>query len=294
MKLWHIFSVFLLMTSCVDDSDAQQKRRANKTKTNATKKIEKPVAAPDAAPQTAFKILAESTQSDVEQPFVFVARDETTFSLLKKLLPELPSENVNFKNSAVVAAFLGTKPTGGYSVSIVKTGEGGARISAVNPPRDAITTDALTAPFAVAVVPSDEEQTLSIEVGAEWSRAAQKYRITTGEFGFSGGFAGIKKSFPLEGVLNVWRAGDLVTIDFGATGKGAERGRKMDEIASGNLKGNDLTLPRFDAGTLVDPPRPALKASGTLNDKEISLSFDSLPTNYADGFAGSGKLKAIK
>ncbi|HEV2761778.1 MAG TPA: hypothetical protein VGV38_02195, partial [Pyrinomonadaceae bacterium] len=58
--------------------------------------------------------------------------------------------------------------------------------------------------------------------------------------------------------------------------------------------GGSFWLPRLDAGTLVDPPNGGLRATGQLSDADgkLSVTFEPLPDNIADGFEGSGKLEA--
>src|SRR2546430_13516357 len=66
-----------------------------------------------------LKVLAEGFHSSVTHPFIAVIRDALTYAELMKLdntLPKLDAEF--FKSNAVIAAYLGTRNTGGYSVDI--------------------------------------------------------------------------------------------------------------------------------------------------------------------------------
>src|SRR4051794_35148180 len=66
-----------------------------------------------------LKVLAQGGMSEVDQPLVIVARDESVYDALKQLVSGLPDMTPEFfRRSAVVAAFAGQKRTGGYSVKI--------------------------------------------------------------------------------------------------------------------------------------------------------------------------------
>src|SRR5438270_4765585 len=67
----------------------------------------------------ALKVLGEGFHSAITHPFIAVIRDALTYAELMKLdnaLPKLDAEF--FKSNAVIAAYLGTRNTGGYSVEI--------------------------------------------------------------------------------------------------------------------------------------------------------------------------------
>src|SRR6266478_5354199 len=77
-----------------------------------------------------LKVLAEGFHSSVTNPFIAVVRDAETYSELTRLdnnLPKLDEEF--FKSNIVVAAFLGERNTGGYSVEITREANGDTRIS---------------------------------------------------------------------------------------------------------------------------------------------------------------------
>src|SRR5439155_21782063 len=67
----------------------------------------------------AIKVLAEGFHSSITNPFIAVVRDAGTYAELMKLDNTLPKLDAEFFNSnAVIAAYLGTRNTGGYSVEI--------------------------------------------------------------------------------------------------------------------------------------------------------------------------------
>lgn len=96
-----------------------------------------------------------------EQRFV-VARDESAWSELwsehgRNQLPPPLLPEVDFDESLVVAVFLGSRPSGGYSVRIEEVVERGdgfvVRAVETRPAPDVMTTAALTAPFHAVSVP---------------------------------------------------------------------------------------------------------------------------------------------
>jgi hypothetical protein len=292
-KLLLLAALGLSLAGCV--SGQTDKRRTNKnTKPKNTKPMnEKPKAEPTAEN---VKIVAEGVYESLDVPFIFVARSLETYAQLQKIVAQKlpPASEIDFAKSAIVAAFAGTKNTGGYSVSVVKTG-GKITIGLNEPPKDAMTTDALTTPFAVALVSVEGEEALPVEVSENWKNAMQTFRVVSGEFESSGGFAGLLKKFNAEGTVGVLSSGDHATFFFNLSGKGADAsGMRLTETASGTLKSGKIELLRLDAGSFSSGPRPPLKVSGTITGDKISLTFEPLPAVAADGFQTSGKLEAAK
>lgn len=241
-----------------------------------------------------MKILAEGSFGKIEQPFLFVARDPETFARLKNLIEDLPpASEVNFANQAVVAAFAGTKNTGGYSVEIKNAG-GKISVSVNSPPPDAMVTEALTMPYKIAAVPVKSENPVNLEVSEEWKKTAEIYKISSGTFEYSGGITGRGKSFTAEGTIDVYRFDDLVTLRFNLSGTGAEKNMKLTETASGVLSGGKLEISRLDAGSFSEGPKPPVKVSGAIANDSLELSFEPLQSNVADGFQVRGKLKAVR
>jgi hypothetical protein len=281
-----ILSLFIVLAA----AQTNKKKRPKKNKAVMTKPVN------DAQTDTEdFKILTGALMGNLEEPLIYVARDMATFKLLTTVVPELSEEaEIDFKKYAVVAAFLGTKSTAGFEVGFRKGANGAVKIETLDRPEGAMIAQVLTMPFKVALIPLDDEKALALEIGADWKNAMQIYRVSAGEFGFSGGFAGTQKKFNLKGTVGVMRVGDLITVGFNLSGKDAEKGRKTDEIVSGKADGKNISFTRIDAGNLVEPPHPALSATGTLNSNNFSLVFKSLPTYVADGYTSEGKLSAVK
>lgn len=303
MKNYKIFASLILSLSLFPASAGAQTKRKTiskkrppvQTKKIETKKAENPLPAPTsaAANSAGYKILVEGASSKVETPFIFAARDAETYALMRSLVEGLPeSSGIDFTKTAVVAAFAGTRNTGGYSVTIRKIGDGiGVEILA--PPPGAMTAQMITAPFQVALVPLEENQPLLFDAAA-WTNRMKNYRITKSDFNSSGGIAGRAKNFGAEGTIGVLSYDDHRTLIFNLTGKGGERQRKLADSASGVMKNGRIEFARLDAGTFAETPRPAMKVSGTITDEKLALNFEPLPTNIADGFAARGLLEAKK
>lgn len=249
-----------------------------------------------------LKVLSSGTYSQVEDAFVAVARDAETYAAMREMLAkELPELSADFfRHNAVIAAFLGQRPSGGYGVNITRDAAGVIHIEQQSPPKGSMTTQALTAPFKVVSVAIGDssfntEDALAVELGGAWQEASRSYRVTAGEFTMSGGFAGRAEKFSLAGDLRIMRHGGLATFIFNLKGNAEKRARVLKEVATGLVrKDNGLTVNYLDAGSLVDLPRGPLKANGRFTEGEnsISLSFDSLPSNIADGYGGEGRLDA--
>lgn len=296
MRISNLLLLAALGFSLVSCASAQtDKRRTNENnKAKNTKPMnEKPKAEPTGE---SIKILAEGFYESLDAPFIFAARSAETYAQLQKIAAQKlpPASEIDFAKSAVLAAFAGTKNTGGYSVSVVKTG-GKLTVGLIEPPKDAMTTDALTTPFAIALVSIEAEETLPIEVSENWKKAMRTYRVVSGKFETSGGIAGQRQRFDAEGAIGVLRFGDYATLFFDLSEKGADAsGRRLTEAASGWIKNGKIELARLDAGSFSSGPKPPLKVSGMLSDDKISLTFKPLPAVAADGFQTSGKLEAVK
>jgi hypothetical protein len=248
-----------------------------------------------------IKVLAEGGYSQVNNAFVAVARDTETYAAIHELAKDLPNMSADFfEHNAVIAAFLGQRRTGGYSVRMTRATDGTVQIEQESPSKGSMTTQALSAPFKIVSVPTGDsrfrfENTLKVEVGGAWQAASRPYSVTTGEFKMYGGFAAHSETFSLTGDLRIMREGRLATVIFNLKGNGATKARALRGTATGVVqKDNQLTLPYVEADTLVDLPRSALRAQGSFaaGEDKLSLAFDSLPSNIADGYGGEGKLEA--
>ena len=290
MKTFNILFLALLGFSLVSCATAQTNKR--KTMKKSESKNTKPMNNKPFVGE--LKIIAEGSYGSVETPFIFVARSKEAYAQLQKLVENFPpAPEIDFTQTAVVAAFAGTKNTGGYSVAVKKAADK-IRIDVVEPPKDAMTTDALTTPFTVATVPIEEGKSLSLEVSANWKNAMQNYKITTGEFETAGAPASRLKKFNAEGTIGVLTFGDYATLVFNLSGKGADKNWRLTETASGLLKDGAIDLAQIGAGSLAGNSPSSLKVSGTLGSDKLSLSFEPLPSGVNNGFQTRGKIQAVK
>jgi hypothetical protein len=249
----------------------------------------------------------------IADPFVAIVRDADAYAALRALSNDtLPAFDADyFKTHAVIAAFLGQKRTAGYSVKITNetkaTRNSGVSpsveisIEEVTPPRGAMLAQVITAPAKIVSAHADEKTKLKISLGRTWLSAARPYNITAGDFTASGGLAGRREQMPLAGALRVLREGNLATFIFDLKSANASasnsQARTLREAATGvvGAKG-DVTLKMIGAGTLVPFPHPMLQARGMFADEaenKLSLTFSSLPTTFADGYEGAGKIEAV-
>jgi hypothetical protein len=77
-----------------------------------------------------------------------------------RVVPTPEPPKVDFREHMVVAAFMGTKPTGGYAVRITRVAQNGKLIVSVreqSPGPGDMVTMALTSPYHVVVVPRSEK-----------------------------------------------------------------------------------------------------------------------------------------
>ena len=87
----------------------------------------------------------------------------------------------------------------------------------------------------------------------------------------------------------------LQTFFLNLKGTAANNNRALRTVATGWIdRTSTWVIPRLAAGTLVDPPASDLRATAELQNKNETLviTFESLPTQVADGFSGSGRLRA--
>lgn len=244
-----------------------------------------------------IKVIEAGAHSRVSEAFVAVARDAETYAeirALHKSLPELAPEF--FRENAVAAAFLGRRSTGGYAVEIARDAGGALRVSEVAPPKDAMLTMALTAPYRVVSFAQWPEQPVRLQLGDAWQRQARPYRVTSGEFTMMGGFAGVRQPFKLSGTFAVLRHKNLATFLFDLKAEAADAAaRALSDAATGTVDGSRrVVVAQLDPGNFVHPPRRAMRADGTFsaNEQRLTLKLDATQLAVADGFGGYGRLEA--
>lgn len=258
--------------------------------------VNRPEQSGEGAVSDELKTLSEGQQSAVSHAFVAVVRDAEAYAALGKMVSKLPDVDEDFfQSNAVVAAFLGERRTGGYSVRFNYNRDGRLRVEEKSPAKDAMTTQAITTPFSVIAVPLGSQQSLALDMGNAWSASVRHYRVTSGEFTMSGGIAGRSEQFGINGDIGVMREGNLATFIFNLQGKDVTKPRAWIDAASGLVKSDmSLRIEHLGVGSFVDRPADVLRATGLFTAKEnrLSLTFDSIPGRIADGYNGGGNLQA--
>lgn len=241
-----------------------------------------------------IKVLAQGSHSEVAKPFLAVAREPAVYAQLRKLVPSLPSLDAEFfKERLVVAAFMGDRNTAGHSVDIFRASSGAVWVAAYGPGKGSMVAQVITAPFKVVSVPTHPWSGLDAE--GVWQVAADRYRVTRGDFTFSGGFAGRREEFGLEGQIRVLREGTLATFLIDLKNTDGRKQRNLRDTATGFVAEDRITIHEMDSGSLIEMPHSDLSASGRFsgNSKRLVMKFTSLPTMIiADGYSGEGSLEA--
>jgi len=107
------------------------------------------------AAQIAFTTIASGQQSRIEEARQVVVRSSAEWTALwKEHAPDQSMPSVDFKKYTVVGVFLGSRPTGGYSVGIASIERAGAGVVVTYreerpSPRDVV-IQAITMPFQIA------------------------------------------------------------------------------------------------------------------------------------------------
>ncbi len=109
----------------------------------------------------AFSVLEEGTQASPEaERKNYRIRTQEELEELWPMVEEGAAPTVDFTKSEVLAAFDGTRPSGGYGIRVASIDDmaNARRIIIVHtsPGEGCITTDALTSPFTIVVVPKTE------------------------------------------------------------------------------------------------------------------------------------------
>src|SRR5206468_1580535 len=123
---------------------------------------------------------------------------------LRALAGNLPALNEEFfRSNLIVAAFLGERNTGGYSIAISREPNGQIRIAEKAPRKDMMVTQMITSPFKVISLSISGTPPISLSLGETFQQPAQVYRISSGTFSLSGGLAGRSETYHLAGKLQV-------------------------------------------------------------------------------------------
>jgi hypothetical protein len=244
-----------------------------------------------------IKVLAEGFHSRITKPFVAVVRDAETYAALTRLDENLPKLDADFfKENAAVAAFLGERNTGGYSVDI--------RANAIEivvlekkPGKGVMVPQMITSPFKIVALKGATNSAVRLNLFADdaWRQAAPSYRVTSGKFRMSGGFAGTSEEFGLEGPIGVMREGNLATFSFRVIGSETKKRRLLVECSTGLMDSDgNVKINRMSADSLVDSPNSGLAGTVTFSaeGRKFALIMISRPSLVADGYSGQGMIEA--
>jgi hypothetical protein len=248
-------------------------------------------------PSGDLKVLAEGFHSSITTPFVAVVRDPETYATLKKRENSLPKLDEGFfKESIVVAAFLGERNTGGYSVEITLEGKAGIRVREKAPGKGVMVPQMITYPFKMVAVEISGASPIVVALGDSWNGQTQPYSLKSGTFGMSGGIAGRVEQFGLEGKVSVIRVGRLATFSFLLKNTGETNEHLLIDCATGIVERDGaITIHKLSAMSLVNLPNSGLRAEGSFShhDNTMILEFYSLPSMIADGYGGGGRIEAM-
>jgi len=273
-----------LSIGSASESHVKQNRAKSKTETQMTDNPSEP------------KVLAEGFHSSITRPFVGVVRDVETYEALVKLdgnLPRLDEEF--FKTNIVVAAFLGERNTGGYSVEITRIEDGRIYVVERVPTKGVMVAQMITSPYKIVSVSLGGASPLRLDFADAWWQKMRPYRVSSGNFTMSGGFAGMKKQFGLEGQVWVMHQDNFVTFAFEIFSHELTENRSLEGFETGVIRSKgEIAIPKMPADSLIDSPNSGLKATGAFSeaDNTLSLSFVSLPSMIADGYSGMGNIEA--
>jgi hypothetical protein len=111
-----------------------------------------------ASPAPQVQVLAREMMSQVEDPKQVVARTAAEFATLwKQHAGAAPMPKVDFGSRMVVAVFLGTRTSAGYSAEIVRTRLSGGTLIVEwqehAPGRDEVSAQVMTSPAIVVSIP---------------------------------------------------------------------------------------------------------------------------------------------
>lgn len=116
------------------------------------------------APRT----IEKGDQSNVDDAKQVVVRDAAGWrKLWQQHAPDRPLPPVDFTKESVVAVFMGSRPTAGYSVAILSTTEGGGalvvRYRETRPAPGVITAQVLTFPYHIVAIPKSTAPNVKFE-----------------------------------------------------------------------------------------------------------------------------------
>ena len=244
-----------------------------------------------------IKVLVEGFHSKITKPFVAVVRDAETYAALVKLDENLPKLDADFfQDSVAVAAFLGERNTGGYSVDI-RANAIEILVDEKKPGKGVMVPQIITSPYKIVALKGATNSAVRLNLFADDAcrQSISSYHVTSGKFRMAGGFAGTSEEFGLEGPIGVMRAGNLATFSFRVVGSETKKRRLLVECATGLKDGDgNFKINRMSADSLVSSPNSGLAGTVTFSEegRKFALIMISLPSMVADGYSGQGTIEA--
>lgn len=261
---------------------------------NHQKRVTKPICGTEVPMTETIKVIAEDQHAGVAEPFVAIAYDAETYARLRKLSPKMPEVSPDvFQKNAVIVAFLGQRPTGGFGINFVAGPGNTLAIIETKPAPGKMVMQVLSSPMKVVSVPQFGDRPLNVKFPALLSKVTLHYQVTTGEFADVGGIAGRQVKFQIKGEIAVTRLNEFVTLWFNLRDNVSRAPRLLNSVASGRVDPNGkFTVGYIHPGSFVQSPYAPLSAEGSLGPKVLTVRFESLPSTVADGFEGNGSLAA--
>jgi hypothetical protein len=254
--------------------------------------------------RTELKVIAEGFQSSITKPFIAIIRDADTYEALRRAAGNLPDTSVDFNSHILIAAFLGERNTGGYSVEMaIEVGgsfdtSGPARpyirIKEKTPEKGTMVPQLITYPFKVVSLEVNPTVGVLIAPDSPWQQPMQHYLVTGGSFTMTGGIAGRIEQFKPQGNLWIMRLRNLATIMFMVFSPDKRPTGMLADFATGVVDADSsIKINRMSADTFVDAPNSGLKAMvKSVGEGKLLVSLTSLPLMVADGYNGMGTIEA--
>jgi hypothetical protein len=250
-----------------------------------------------------LKVIAEGSQSSITTPFVAVIRDAETYEALRRAAGNFPDTSVDFNSRILIAAFLGERNTGGYSVEMAIEVPGSFHTSGSvrpfitikekTPQKGTMVPQVITYPFKVVSLEVNPTAGVLIAPDSPWHQPMQHYVVTGGSFTMTGGIAGRTAQFKPQGNLWIVRQGKLASVMFVVFSTDKRQGILAD-FATGMVDADSsIKINRMSADTFVDSPNTGLKAMvRSVAGEKLLVSLTSLPSMIADGYSGMGTIEA--
>jgi len=254
-------------------------------------------------PRSELRLVAEGSQSSIATPFIAVIRDPETYEALRRAAGNLPDTNVDFNSHILIAAFLGERNTGGYSVEVAievvfswdtsRAAKPFIRIKEKTPQKGTMVPQVITYPYKVVSLETNPTASVLIAPDSSWQQRMQLYLVTGGSFSMTGGIAGRTDQFKPQGNLWLTRQGKLASVMFVVFSTDKWLGSLAD-FATGVVDADSsIKINRMSADTFVDSPNSGLKAMvKSVAEGKLLITLTSLPSMISDGYGGMGTIEA--